>query len=165
MVDNKGHAGQTEPQPGQERSPPEYDAPVLAPEVTREVLEVFAEPVYGKRTHCDGQRVTFTIESRDTERSPGEIRVSLKEQEGEEAELTVDGTPAVGSGISMSISAPASEWALAQTVIDHNLLTELVFQGEPVLSIYGPPAKLEPSGIAICGDSGDELLIPEEHRR
>jgi len=161
MVDDKegrtGRAG-TEPTP-------EYEAPVLAPEITREALSVFGEPIYGEQAYCDDERVTYIIESRDPDRSPGEIRISLEEQGDGEPELAVDGTPAIGSGISMSINGPVSEWALAQSVDDHNLLTELVFQGKPVLSIYGPPAKLGPSDIAIGGDGGDDLLIPEEHRR
>lgn len=161
MVDDKeDQAGRTGTEPA-----PEYEAPVLAREITREALSVFGEPVYGKQAYCDDGRVTYIIESRDPDRSPGEIRISLEEQEDGEPELGVDGTPAIGSGISMSITGPVSEWALTQTVDDHNLLTELVFQGEPVLTVYGPPAKLGPSDIAICGDSGDKLLIPEEHRR
>lgn len=161
MVDDKeDQAGRTETKPA-----PEYDAPVLAPEITDEALSVFGEPVYGDQVHCDDERVTYIIESRDPDLSSGEIRISLEEQEDSEPELAVDGTPAVGSGISMSINGPVSEWTLAQTVDDHNLLTELVYQGEPVFSVYGPPAKLGPSDIVICGDDGDELLIPEEHRR
>jgi hypothetical protein len=161
MVDDKedqaGGVG-TEPTPV-------YDAPVLAPEITREALSVFSEPMYGEQAYCEDGRVTYIIESRDPDRSPGEIRISLEEQGDGEPKLAVDGTPAIGSGISMSINGPVSEWALTQTVDDHNLLTELVFQGQPVLTVYGPPAKLGPSDIAICGDGGDELLIPEEHRR
>lgn len=143
----------------------EYDAPLLAPAVTRDVLAVFGEPVYGEQTYSDEDRVAYTIESRDTDASPGEIHVSLKERGGEEPELVVDGTPAVGSGISITVRGPVSDWALAQTVDDHNLLTELVFQGEPVLSVYGPPARLRASDIRVEGVSGRELLIPEEHRR
>lgn len=150
---------------GVSRAPSEYDAPLLAPTVTRGVLEVFGKPVYGEQTYSDEDRVTYTIESRDTDASPGEIHVSLKEREDEEPELVVDGTPAVGSGISITVRGPVSDWALAQTVDDHNLLTELVFQGEPVLSVYGPPARLRAGNIRVEGISGPELLIPEEHRR
>ncbi|QLH82331.1 hypothetical protein [Halosimplex pelagicum] len=161
MVDDKeNQAGRTRTEPA-----PEYDAPVLALEITDEALSVFGEPVYGDQISRDDGRVTYIIKSRDPDQSSGEIRISLKERGDSEPELAVDGTPAVGSGISMSINGPVSEWALAQTVDDHNLLTELVFQGEPVFSVYGPPAKLGPSDIVICGDSGDGLLIPEEHRR
>lgn len=151
---------------GLERQPsPGYDAPIIAPEITRDVLEVFETPVYVSRTYRDEQRVSYAIESRDPESYSGEIRVTRSEQADGDAVIEVDGTPAIGSGISMSISGPVSDWLLAQTVDDHNLLTELVYQGESVLSIYGPPAKLGPADIAVCGDNGSDLLIPAEHRR
>jgi len=159
MVDQK------EGRVGESGAAAEYDAPLLAPAVTRGVLELFGKPMYGERAYSDEDRVTYTIESRDTNASPGEIHVSLKGRGDEEPKLVVDGTPAVGSGISMTVRGPVSDWALAQTVDDHNLLTELVFQGEPVLSVYGPPARLRAGDIRVEGGSGAELLIPEEHRR
>lgn len=141
-----------------------YDAPLVAPVLTRDVLRVLGEPVYCNQTYRDDERVTYTIESRDIHASPGEIRVTLKERNDAEPELIVDGTPAVGSGISLEIRGPVSDWSLAQTVDDHNLLTELVYQNDPVLSVYGPPAKLELDTIDIRGDTSGDLLIPDEHR-
>jgi hypothetical protein len=91
--------------------------------------------------------------------------VSRMEQDNSPATIEINGTPAIGSGIMMSVSGPASEWCLAQTVDDHNLLTELVHQGEAVLSVYGPPAKSTPTGIIVSGEGGDDLIIPENYRR
>lgn len=143
---------------------PSYQAPVLAPVISRDLLRVLAEPVYCTQTYRDDERVTYTIENRDINAAPGEIRVTFTERD-DEPELVVDGTPAVGSGISLTVGGAVSDWCLAQTVDDHNLLTELVYQGDSILSVAGPPAKLKPEGIEIRGDSGENLLIPDKHRR
>lgn len=142
-----------------------YNAPLVAPNITRNVLEAFGEPAYASRLHCDEERVTYSIKDRHGSSDAGEVLITLKEHEGMNPELAVYGTLGPGSGISMEIRGPVSDWLLAQTVDDHNLLTELVYQREPALSIYGPPAKIVVDDINICGDGNGGVLIPKEHRR
>jgi hypothetical protein len=159
-------ASETSDRTGKQESQTQfYDAPIVAPNLSDDVLGVIARTAYGVETSRDDQHVTYTIASRGDDSFKGEVRVTHKKTEDGSDNIEVSGTPALGLGVTMSIEGPIEDWMLAQTVDDHNLLTELVYNGQSVLSIYGPTAKLVPDGIALPdGIDDDNLLIPPEHR-
>jgi|AntDeeMetageno50_2_1112565.scaffolds.fasta_scaffold02051_8 hypothetical protein len=71
-----------------------------------------------------------------------------------------------GIGAQFSYEAPASEWAVSQTIDDHNLLTALKVTNvsvddsvcETAVSVYGPPAR-HGAGLEIDVEDEDEYFF------
>ncbi|MFD1643497.1 hypothetical protein [Halohasta litorea] len=83
----------------------------------------------------------------------GEITLCFKAQD--EPVIIVESIPARGSERGITLTAPASEWTVANDVDDHNIITTLSIAQEvghtAELYFRGPPAKLTPEGIVTDG--------------
>jgi hypothetical protein len=148
----------------QEEQPPAYQAPIVTDQVIRSTLEIFAAFPQTTQLYRDKARLNYALEGEDSDKEHGRAAITLQDGKEGSSTLKVGSTPTTGSGISVSISGPTSEWALAQDVDDQSLLTELVYNSQSVLQVVGPPAKLQSSGIKVEADMGDKVLIDEQYR-
>lgn len=139
------------------------DAPIVAP-ITREVLKAFTNAdVVTEQDRGDDQFICV-VEDPDNLNS-GAITVSHIDRDHDEIPtVEIASVPVVGSGIVMTVGGPETDWCLTQTTDDHNLLTEFVYEGDRALSIRGPPAEVDCSGIHADGERDHDALIPEEYR-
>lgn len=139
------------------------DAPIVAP-ITREVLEAFTNAAVVSEQDRGDDQFICVVEDPDNLNS-GAITVSHIDRDHDDIPtVEIDSVPVVGSGILMTVGGPETDWYLTQTVDDHNLLTEFVYEGDWALSIRGPPAELDCSEILIDGKCDHDALIPEKYR-
>lgn len=137
---------------------------ITASTITRELLTLFNHPAYHSQQR---QNTSDTLEfafNRSPNDVPGEASLIYREQDDSEPTVTVSATPDIGAGIDVSITGPISDWMIRQRVDDGNLLTELTYNSQPVLTIYGPPATTELHTIKIRQGSSESILIPDEYR-
>lgn len=142
-----------------------YNATLIAPTVTRDLLMVFENQVYTSKRKDNTDYLEITV-NRHPEKTPGEATIIYKEPKGkrEEPIISVGATPDVAAGIDVSVEGPASNWMLTQRIDDGNLLTELVYNNQAILGIHGASARMKDGNIKIRGEQDDDPLIPEKHR-
>lgn len=136
---------------------------VTAEKVDRELLNIFSKHRIGEKSHDGSQRTEIAIRDPRSDTTGGEVNITYREHDNDEPSLEVSGAIAFGSGVTFSIDGPLSDWELAQEVDDHNLLTSLIYEGQSILEVYGPPAKFRSSGIEVERENGEEVLISPTH--